>query len=209
MKFSILAIAFGLSAMLGAALIAAEPKPRADNSAPQERPQKQAADAPPAAVRDTQTDKLDTTAAPGTVRASQLIGTNIQNSQGESVGEINDLVLDSKTGKIRFVALTYGGFLGVGNKLFAVPFEAFQAKHDPNDPNDPNDFVLVLNVTQEQLKGAQGFDKDHWPNFANRTFTEDLDRRYRIERRTGRTDEVDVNVDRNGVKVEAKPRSNK
>jgi sporulation protein YlmC with PRC-barrel domain len=191
MKRSMLAIACGLSALLATAALADDPKPRT-------------------AARDTQTDKLDTTTAAGTVRASQLIGTNIQNSQGESVGEINDLVLDSKTGKIRFVAVTYGGFLGVGNKMFAVPFEAFQAKHDPDDPNDPDDYVLVLNVTQQQLEGAQGFDEDHWPNFASRTFTEDLDRRYRIERRTGRADDVDVNVDRNGVDVDvdAKPRAN-
>lgn len=129
------------------------------------------------------TSALDSKTSAVTVRASQLIGMNIQNDQEESVGEIKDFVLDSRTGKVRYVAVTYGGFLGVGNKMFAVPFEAFQAKHDPDDPDDPDDYVLVLNVTQSQLDGATGFDEDHWPNFADRTFTRELDKRYGVERK--------------------------
>lgn len=129
------------------------------------------------------TGALDSKTSAGTVRASQLIGMNIQNDQEESVGEIKDFVLDTRTGRVRYVAVTYGGFLGVGNKMFAVPFEAFQAKHDPDDPDDPDDYVLVLNVTQSQLDGATGFAEDHWPNFADRTFTRELDQRYGVERK--------------------------
>ena len=125
--------------------------------------------------------KLDEKTKGATIRASQLIGQNIKNSKGESVGKINDLVIDA-TGKVRYGAITYGGILGVGSKLFAVPFEAFRVGQNPNDPNDADDYVLTLDVTKEQLDGAEGFDNDHWPDFANATFTQDLDRRYKVDR---------------------------
>ena len=85
----------------------------------------------------------------------------IENSASEHVGEINDLVIDAREREIRYVAVTYGGFLGIGNELHAVPFEAFQFKADPDDPADT---VLVLNVTQEEMKGAKQFDENKWPH---------------------------------------------
>lgn len=124
---------------------------------------------------------LDGKTKGATIRASQLIGQNIKNSKGESVGEINDLVIDA-TGKVRYGAVTYGGILGVGSKLFAVPFEAFRVGQNPNDPNDVGDYVLTLDVTKEQLDGSEGFDNDHWPDFADVKFTQDLDRRYKVDR---------------------------
>jgi sporulation protein YlmC with PRC-barrel domain len=125
--------------------------------------------------------KLDDKTSGATVRVSQLMGANIKNSNGDGVGEIKDLVLDS-SGKVRYAAVTYGGFLGVGSKLFAVPFEAFRVRQDPDDPNDRDDYVLTLDVTKEQLDGAQGFDNEKWPSFADTKMTQELDRRYNIER---------------------------
>lgn len=148
-----------------------------------------------------------------TVRASEVIGMNIYNPQGEDVAEVNDVVLDPNTGKVRYAAVTYGGFLGIGDEMFAVPWEAFQCTQDPDNPEDHR---LTLDVTKEQLEGAQGFNQDNWPNFADPNFTSDLDRRYRVSRNrdqnrgrlnrnglnTDRDRNVDVNVDRNGVDVD-------
>jgi len=128
--------------------------------------------------------KLDRRTRGSNVRASQLIGANIQNDAGESVGEINDLVIDGNSGRVRYAAVTYGGFLGMGSKLFAVPFEAFHVKQKSNNSDD---YVLVLNVTKDQLKGAEGFDKDKWPDFADRDITRDLDRRYNVDRTANRS----------------------
>jgi len=145
------------------------------------------------------------------IRASQLTGYNIQNSQGESVGEVYDIVLDANSGKVRYVAVTYGGFLGLGDKLFAVPFEAFTCKVDPDNPDN---HILVLDVTQQQLDGAEGFDQDHWPNFGDPQYTNELDTRYRVDRtlRDRRGAAVDVDVDGNrrnrrgrGVDIKAGP----
>jgi sporulation protein YlmC with PRC-barrel domain len=130
--------------------------------------------------------KLDDKTRGATIRASQLIGQNLKNSKGDSVGEIKDLVIDA-SGKVRYAAVTYGGVLGIGSKLFAVPFEAFRVRHDPNDPNDPNDYALTLDVTKDQLDGAQGFDNDRWPDFADTKFTQELDRRYNVNRQAERS----------------------
>ncbi len=141
--------------------------------------------------RDTQTvspdaGQLDSKTTGANIRVSQLLGLNIQNAQGESVGEINDIVLDSRTGKVRYAAVTYGGFLGMGDKLFAVPFEAFKVQVDADevgdDDIDSDDYVMVLNVTKQQLQGQQGFDQDHWPNMADSQWAADLDKRYGVQR---------------------------
>lgn len=129
----------------------------------------------------TRAAKLDSKTMGSGLRASKLIGMNIENSQEKNVGEINDIVLNSRTGEIEYVAVTYGGFLGVGNKMFAVPFEAIKCKIDPDDHDD---HILVMNVTEKQLEGAQGFDEDHWPNFADKSFTDDLYKRYGVKRRS-------------------------
>ncbi|TWU16537.1 PRC-barrel domain-containing protein [Allorhodopirellula heiligendammensis] len=125
--------------------------------------------------------RLDSKTRGSNIRASQLLGLNIQNPQGESLGEINDLVINATTGKIRYAAVTYGGFLGMGDKLFAVPFEAFKVQVDPEDRDD---YVMVLDVTQKQLDGQQGFDQDNWPNMGDRQWAMDLDKRYGVERKT-------------------------
>lgn len=143
--------------------------------------------------------QLDKKTTGSTIRASQMIGMNIQNTHGEGVGEIQDIVLDAESGEIKYVAVTYGGFLGLGNKLFAVPYEAFKCR--PN-PEDADETVVVLDVTQKQLEGAKGFDEDHWPNFADTKFTAELDRRYKVTRpnqRFARDRDVDVDVNRSRV----------
>lgn len=116
-----------------------------------------------------------------TVRASELIGKNIQNGAEESVGEIADIVLNQQTGKVEYVAVTYGGFLGMGDKMFAVPHKAFKVQPDPDAPNDPSASVLVLDVTQQQLEGAEGFDQDNWPDSSDRNWKRDLNQRYGVQ----------------------------
>ena len=134
--------------------------------------------------------KLDSKTHGANIRVSELIGCEIENSRGEDVGEIEDIVIDSSTGKVRYAAVTYGGFLGLGNKLYAVPFEAFkvgiEADERGNDDIDEDDYVLMLNVTQQQLEGAQGFDEENWPNMADPQWAAELDKRYGVKRETAR-----------------------
>lgn len=141
--------------------------------------------------------RLDKNTKGNNLRASQVIGMNIYNQSEKSVGEIQDIVMDADSGKVRYAAVTYGGFLGLGDKMFAVPWEAFRCQADKDDPED---HYLVLNVTEKQLDGAKGFDQDNWPDFADRNFTDQIDKRYGVQRKRDR--DVDVDVRRNGVDVD-------
>jgi len=116
-----------------------------------------------------------TAAAPApkaTARASSLVGMNVKNSQGQSLGEVKDVVFDITKGEINYLAVSFGGFLGVGEKLFAVPFKAFDSAKDGNS------YHLLLNVDKATLEKAPSFDKNSWPNFADPNWARDIDAAY-------------------------------
>jgi sporulation protein YlmC with PRC-barrel domain len=108
---------------------------------------------------------------PGTavdMRASKLIGKDVRNADGESLGEIKDLMVDLKGERVHYAVLSFGGALGLGDKLFAYPVSAFHAGAGKDD--------LVLNVSKEKLKDAPGFDKDTWPEWSKDNYRRDVDR---------------------------------
>lgn len=137
-----------------------------------------------------------------TVRASQITGMTIKDPQGETLGSVDDIVIDARSGRVRYAALSYGGFLGFGDTLVAVPWEAFTVQRTEGR----DEYNLVLNATEEQIKGARGFDKDNWPDFADRQLTQELDAHYGIERPRPGGGNVDARVGREGVDVEVEPR---
>ena len=98
------------------------------------------------------------------LKARSVLSKGNTNLDQQDVGEINDLVLDSKNGKVRYAAVTFGGFLGFGNKMLTVPFEALTVL--PKD-NPAHDHRFLLEVNQEQLDGVTGFEQDHWPDFTD------------------------------------------
>lgn len=96
----------------------------------------------------------------GITRASKIIGETVVNRQSEKVGKIHELVIDAKNNRVAYAVLTYGGFLGMGNKLFAMPWEAFEFSTTENK--------LILNVDKEKLEAAPGFEEDEkWPDFSD------------------------------------------
>jgi sporulation protein YlmC with PRC-barrel domain len=99
----------------------------------------------------------------GVVSASKIIGEAVVNRQNENLGKIHELVIDAKEGRLAYAVLSFGGFMGMGNKLFAMPWGAFEFASNENK--------LILNVDKEKLKSAPGFDQDaKWPDFADRTW---------------------------------------
>lgn len=101
-------------------------------------------------------------------RASKWIGSKIENRQGEDLGKVEDLVLNSK-GQVDFVIVSHGGALGIGEKYTAVPFKSFSRK-------DEN--TLALNMSKEKMAQAPNFDKDNWPDMNNRQWSEKTYRYY-------------------------------
>ena len=103
----------------------------------------------------------------GVVPASKIIGETVVNRQNENVGKIHELVIDARKNRIFYAVLSFGGFLGMGNKLFAMPWEAFEFSATENK--------LILNVDKEKLKAAPGFDKgDKWPDFKDTLWGESI-----------------------------------
>ncbi|MBP8827257.1 MAG: PRC-barrel domain-containing protein, partial [Nitrospira sp.] len=98
--------------------------------------------------------------------ASTIEGTPVQNQAGEDLGEINELMIDLEKGRIAYAVLSFGGFLGLGDKLFALPWEALTMSAG-------GDF-FILNVSRERLEQAEGFDKDRWPDMADTAWGERL-----------------------------------
>jgi len=93
---------------------------------------------------------------PQVLSASSIIGDKVINPAREPLGTIKELMIDLDDGQIAYAVLSFGGVLGMGDKLFAIPWEALMvdtAKH-----------AFILDVDKETLKNAPGFDKDHWPD---------------------------------------------
>lgn len=93
--------------------------------------------------------------APPIPKASTFIGSAVVNPQGESLGKLDDLVIDPATGSITYAVLSRGSVLGLGGKLFAVAWDALKLQ--------PDGKTFVLNISQETLDNTPGFDKNNWP----------------------------------------------
>lgn len=108
---------------------------------------------------------------PSVLSASSIDGDSIRNRAGEDLGTVKDLMIDLTDGDVRYAVVSFGGFLGMGDKLFAVPFDALEL--------DADNECFVLDADKEFLENAPGFDKDDWPNFADPSFRETVDSHYR------------------------------
>lgn len=107
--------------------------------------------------------------------SSSITGTNVTNQKGENLGNIKDLMIDTETGTVNYAVLSFGGFLGLGDKYFAIPFEAFSVNATTE--------TFVLNVSKDRLENAPGFDKDSWPKTSDHQYWDSLYNHYGVERR--------------------------
>jgi hypothetical protein len=79
-------------------------------------------------------------------------------------------MIDLSDGRVAYAVLSFGGFLGMGDKLFAIPWQAFSVAQEEQ--------VLLLDVEKEKLEQAPGFDKDNWPDMADVTWEKDIHSHY-------------------------------
>ena len=112
----------------------------------------------------------DSGPGPQLMGADTLLGNDVYNRDNEDLGDIKEFMIDMATGKLAYAVLSYGGLLGMGDKLFAVPWQALKL--------DTENKRFTLNVTKEALEDAPGFDKDHWPAMADKTWASDVHKFY-------------------------------
>jgi sporulation protein YlmC with PRC-barrel domain len=99
---------------------------------------------------------------PHLMGADTLLGNDVYNAQDEDLGDIKEIMLDMRTGHVSYAVLSFGGFLGMGEKLFAVPWSALKL--------DTVNKRFVLDASKDRLEGAPGFDKNDWPDMADTTW---------------------------------------
>jgi sporulation protein YlmC with PRC-barrel domain len=107
---------------------------------------------------------------PQLMGANTLIGNDVYSQNGEDLGDIKEIMLDTSVGKVCYAVLSYGGFLGMGEKLFAVPWQALKL--------DTENKRYILNVDSAKLESAPGFDKDNWPDMADETWASSINNYY-------------------------------
>ena len=110
---------------------------------------------------------------PYIMAADTLQGDKVVNGDGDSLGEIEHIMLDVPAGRVAYAVLSFGGVLGMGEKLFAIPWNALILDADSK--------CFVLDVSKETLKSAPGFDKDRWPSMADQRWGADLHKYYGVD----------------------------
>ncbi len=98
---------------------------------------------------------------------------DVTNDAGEDLGKMEDLMVNIRNGTVLYAVVSFGGFLGIGTKLFAIPLQAFRYSEDSDK--------FILNVTKDQLDNAPGFDKDNWPTRAEESFLNNVYSHYGYE----------------------------
>jgi sporulation protein YlmC with PRC-barrel domain len=102
--------------------------------------------------------------------ASTITGDSVKNTEGDRLGHLEEIMIDLDTGRVAYAVLASGGFLGLGDKFFAIPWDLLTVDTDTHD--------VIIDVDKASLESAPGFDKDNWPETDDRTWMGDVYRYY-------------------------------
>jgi sporulation protein YlmC with PRC-barrel domain len=105
-----------------------------------------------------------------TLSAKSLIGDKVVNTGGEDLGKLEEIMIDVRTGQVAYAVLSFGGFLGLGDKLFALPWTRLRV--------DEADKKIVVDMSKSLLENAPGFDKNNWPDLSDAGQRETIDSYY-------------------------------
>ncbi|HEJ83024.1 MAG TPA: PRC-barrel domain containing protein, partial [Desulfobacteraceae bacterium] len=89
----------------------------------------------------------------------KIVGSGVRNMQGQDLGTVEDIVVDIDTGRILYAVMNFGGFLGIGEKLFPVPWHSLAPL--------PSEGVFYLDVSKEKLQDAPAYEKDNLPDMGD------------------------------------------
>ena len=113
---------------------------------------------------------LDST-KPKVVSASTLAGYRVRSTENDDLGTIEEIMIDPATGQLAYAVLSFGGALGLGDKLYVIPWNLLRL--------NPEDRVLVLGCDSAWLRDAPAFQQDDWPDFGDERWEREIDDYYR------------------------------
>lgn len=91
-----------------------------------------------------------------TLSASSLTKDPVVDPSGKKIGNLKEIMIDVMSGRIAYLVISFGGFLSIGEKLFAFPYSAVKVDEDSKQ--------IVVDTTEEKLENSPGFDPDNWPD---------------------------------------------
>ena len=97
------------------------------------------------------------------ISCDKVGGTPVENPKGDSLGHIQDIMIDKISGRVGYAVLKYGSFLGIGGKLFAVPWDILKY--------DTARSAYVIDIPEDRLAGAPSFEEGRWPDMGDRAWT--------------------------------------
>ena len=112
-------------------------------------------------------------------KASDVIGADVKNAKGENLGKVEELVIEPGSGTIDYAVISFGGFLGMGEKLFAVPFSLLKA---PEVREGDKMAHFTFDVDKAKLEKAPGFEKKNWPDISAPAWAMEIDTYYSTKR---------------------------
>jgi sporulation protein YlmC with PRC-barrel domain len=102
-------------------------------------------------------------------KVSELKGKKVKNMTGDELGDVKDIVIDPRSGRITYFVLTSGGFLGMNNKLFAIPWEALKVNKSEKGKEE-----VVLNVPKEKFEKAPEFKDEDWNRMSDPVWIKEM-----------------------------------
>lgn len=102
--------------------------------------------------------------------ATSIIGDKVVNRKGQNLGKIHNLMINLRTSQVEYAIIEFGGFLGAGEKLFAIPFRELTV--------DEKEEVFVMDRDKDYLKDSPGFDAQHWPDTNDHAYFDDVNSYY-------------------------------
>lgn len=102
--------------------------------------------------------------------ANGLLNDRVRNSAGQDLGKIEDLAIDPATGQIRYAILSFGGLLGLGDKLYPMPWSMLRIA--------PSRDCVLLDIDRDRLSRAPVYDRGTWPDMNDISWRRGIDDYY-------------------------------
>ena len=97
--------------------------------------------------------------AVNTLSAGTITGDTVRNRADEEIGKVEEIMIDLDQGQVAYMVMASGGFLGIGDKYFAIPWSLVEVDTENHD--------VVVDLSKETIENAPGFDRDNWPDLSD------------------------------------------